>query len=190
MSKLLVSKPKQLDALFSPVRLEIVEALELFGPCSISEVSADLDRTPHSLYHHFHRLVDVGLIKEVDTRRSGARDEAVYDVCGRPVIVNDDLSTPKARTQRVKAARVLLRQAERDYAAAVEGAGKAEQLSPEVRRYRVRLRQGSIQKIRGHLDTIVELILAERLRASDQVPDSRWISWISLLAPQAPKDID
>ncbi len=190
MSKLVVDKAKQWEALLSPVRLEVVETLELFGPGSIAEVAAELERTPHSLYHHFHKLVSVGIIQEVDSRRSGARTEAIYDVCGRPVIIDFDLSTPKARGHRVRAARQLLRQAQKDYESAIEVAQNGDVPKPEVRRYRVRLGEESVQKIRDHLDAIVEVVLTERLRASEKAPGSRWISWVSLLAPQEPGELD
>ncbi len=164
MKKLVIDKPKQWEVLSSPVRMEIVEFLELYGPESIAGIAGQLARTPQSLYHHFRQLQDAGIIQVDHTRVSGAREESVYAVCGRPVIIRYEPDTPRTRALRVKAARQLLRQAERDYEQAVlstEG-------EPEVRRYRAPLKTGSVMMIKRHLDAIRRVILEERVDPSSQ----------------------
>jgi predicted ArsR family transcriptional regulator len=187
MAKLILRKPEQWEALFSPVRLEIVQNLELHGPSSIAEIAGELGRTPHSLYHHFHKLVEVEILQIDETRRIGRRDEAVYSVQGRPVILSYEPDNAETRELRVKAASSLLRQAARDYERSLQSATRpAEQ--PEVRRYRVRLRPSSAKQIQKHLNAIVQLILDERVTADSGGRDRRWYTWLSLLAPQPPEE--
>ena len=183
MGQLVLKKPKQWQVLFSPIRMDVVGHLELYGPGSIAEVARELGRTPHSLYHHFKKLVDAGILRIEETRRSGAREEAVYSVCGRPVIVRYEPDTARTRALRAKATAHILQQAARDYRRALE-APTLESEQPELRRYRMRLRPASVRKIRRHLDAIIDVILNERVPSVENTPDACWYTWVSMLAPQ------
>lgn len=187
MNPFVVQQPKQWQALLSPVRLEIVGHLELYGPSSIAEVAFELGRTPHSLYHHFRTLVEVQIVQVEGIRRSGARDQAVYSLRGAPVIVRYEPDTRRTRAIRVKAGLKSLRQAGREFEQSVQsmGAGDPE---PEVRRYRMRLRPRTAARIERHLDAIVDIILKERLTAKQTPADARWYTWVSMLASLAEPD--
>jgi len=67
----------QLEALVSPVRVEIVEHLQARGPRTSAELARDLARSRSSLYYHLHRLVEVGLVTE-SSDGEGSRGEARY----------------------------------------------------------------------------------------------------------------
>lgn len=183
MKKLVLDKPKQWKVLSSPVRLEVVEILELYGPSSIAEVASRLARTPHSLYHHFRELVEAGIVREDHTRRSGARSEAVYEICGRPIILRYEPDSAESRRMRLKAVRLLLRQTERDYERSVSSILGKEKNQPEARRYRAPLRPSSVKKIQRHMDAIVRTILEERVDPSRQGKGANWFSWTGILAP-------
>lgn len=183
MGQLVLKKPKQWQVLFSPIRMDVVAHLEVDGPGSIAEVARELGRTPHSLYHHFKKLVDAGILRVDETRRSGAREEAVYSVCGRPVIVRYEPDTARTRALRAKAVAHVLQLAAREYQRSLESpVSKCGQ--PELRRYRMRLRPASVRKIRRHLDAITDVILKERVPGVENTPNAHWYTWVSMLAPQ------
>lgn len=92
-----VSSPEQLEAIASPGREEVIDAVALIGPCSVSELALQLGRSRHALYYHVKALRDCGLLLEASRPVAGARDTRFYDVPGRPVSVRFDLSTPKRR---------------------------------------------------------------------------------------------
>ncbi|WP_029923501.1 ArsR/SmtB family transcription factor [Nevskia soli] len=98
MSKpFVVSSPAQLEVIASPGREEVIDAVVLIGPCSVSELARQLGRSRHALYYHVKALRDCGLLIETSRPVAGARDTCFYEVPGRPVSVRFDLSTPMRR---------------------------------------------------------------------------------------------
>ncbi len=183
MKKFILSQPEQWVALSSEVRLQIVDLLEADGPRSVAEIAAEVGKTPHALYHHFRKLEQVGIIQIDHTRRSGSREEAVYDVCGRPVVLRLAPDTEATRAMKVKSARKLLRQAERNYEAAMRAAPKDSrpEAQPELRHHLARLHPPSVRKIEQHLNAIYELMTQERVPAAEATPDTKRYSWMTLL---------
>lgn len=80
-----INSPAQIRALESPMRQEIVDAITGIGPCSITELAASLSRAPDSLYFHVRKLVKVGLVQEVERRKEGRHESAIYAMPGRSV---------------------------------------------------------------------------------------------------------
>jgi DNA-binding transcriptional ArsR family regulator len=133
----LVSTAKQLRVLASPGREEIIDAVGLLGPCSVSALASFLGRSRHALYYHVRALHEAGLVVAVESgsdtdgsrvRRPGRRANsgsgasirgsqraAQYDLPGRPLIVRYDLSTPRMRGAVVALARSRLRSAARGF---------------------------------------------------------------------------
>ncbi len=70
----------QIECLASRVRDKLLVLFCLHGPCSIKEIAKYFDTYPEGLYHHVKKMVAAGIVDEVATRRSGHRDESVYDV--------------------------------------------------------------------------------------------------------------
>lgn len=79
-AKVLLLTSNQIRALRSAVRQEIVDAAQASGPCSVVELASLTGRAADSLYFHLRKLLKVGLLEEVAVRRSGRRDETIYDV--------------------------------------------------------------------------------------------------------------
>jgi DNA-binding transcriptional ArsR family regulator len=107
----LVSSPQQLEAIASPGREAVIDAVVLIGPCSVSELARQLGRSRHSLYYHVKALRDFGLLLETRRHIPGARETLFYDVPGRPVVVRFDLSTPQRRRAVTMLSRARLRTA-------------------------------------------------------------------------------
>jgi hypothetical protein len=70
---------EQVQCLRSPFRSDLVRAFRLYGPASIPELAPKLNRDQDSLYHHVRKLLLVGLLQQVETRKRATRTEAVYD---------------------------------------------------------------------------------------------------------------
>jgi len=117
---LVLKHPRQLGALVSPVRVEIVEALQASGPQPIRALAAQIGRTPHSLYHHFRCLQAAGLVAVRETRRRGRRDEAVYALAAERLVVPERARSAAHVDALTRSTSALLRRAERNFRRAVE----------------------------------------------------------------------
>jgi len=94
----IVKSHKQLLALASPGREDIIDAVAVLGPCAVAELARFLGRSRHALYYHVRVLRDCGLLMETQVEGKGAKPTAHYDLPGRPVLVRYDLSSPKTRS--------------------------------------------------------------------------------------------
>ena len=124
---------RQLRAIVSPIRQEIVDAVAASGPCTISELADSLGRRPTALYAHVSALRAVGLLQRVGVRSNGGRPSAVLMVPGRPMYLDYDIVDPKRRKLIAHYAAGMLRNAGRDFVAAtahpkVTTAGKSRSL--------------------------------------------------------------
>jgi hypothetical protein len=124
---------RQLRAIVSPLRQEIVDAVAASGPCTVSELAHSLGRRPTALYAHVSALQAVGLLRRVGERSNGGRPSAVLKVPGRPMYLDYDITDPKRRKLITWYAAGMLRNASRDFVAAtthpeVKTAGKTRSL--------------------------------------------------------------
>jgi predicted ArsR family transcriptional regulator len=109
----------QLGSLTSPIRLAIVQRLEVDKEATARELARRMGRPVTSLYHHLQQLEDVGLLRIVAERKGARRPEAVY------AMVADTISSAQAvktRAGRETYSRAALRVAEagaRAFSAAV-----------------------------------------------------------------------
>lgn len=102
-----IREKKQVAALISPVRQEIVDAVAAAGPCTMARLGELLGRRADTLYYHVTELVKVGLLVEVGRERTGKRFGAVYDVPGRPLVIDYE-AAGTAGVGRVIAAAIRL----------------------------------------------------------------------------------
>ncbi len=114
-----IRRRDQIAALESAVRQEIVDTIQAAGPLSASEISGLMGRPADALYYHLKRLVKVGLLLVRATRRSGRRDEAVYDLAGHPLVLDYPVSAEGKDHPLSGLVRSMLRTAEKDFRAAV-----------------------------------------------------------------------
>jgi len=90
-----VHAPAQVRALIAPARQEIVDVLDATGPCPVAQVAALLGRPADALYHHFRRLLKVGLVVETGRRQVGRHAFATYDLATRPMQLHRDPAAGK-----------------------------------------------------------------------------------------------
>lgn len=115
----LIKRRDQLAALESAVRQEIIDTIQAAGPLAAPEISALLGRPADALYYHLRRLTNVGLLVITETRRSGRRDEAVYDLAGHPLVLEYPVPPSQESHPLARLVRSMLRTADRDFRAAL-----------------------------------------------------------------------
>lgn len=77
--------------ILSPVRREIVEAMQELGPCPIAEVAAASGRPADALYRHVALLVKAGFLVDAGTRKGKRNPERLYDAAA------NDFRAPNVR---------------------------------------------------------------------------------------------
>jgi DNA-binding Lrp family transcriptional regulator len=161
---LIIEDPARQAALTSPVRLELLEHLGVIGPASVRDLATRMERTTHALHYHVRQLVAAGVIEQTGSRKSGPRDEALYDVVAERFEVAVDTRRRADERPQVKLARAVLRRADRDYAALA--ASDPERLDADdvyAGRLRGRLSARARADVIKHIRAI-ERIFVEELR--------------------------
>lgn len=77
--------------ILSPVRREIVEALQELGPCPIADVAAACGRPADGLYQHVKVLLKAGFLVDAGTRKGRRNTERLFDAAA------DDFLAPSIR---------------------------------------------------------------------------------------------
>jgi hypothetical protein len=107
--------PRQLQAISSPGRDEIVDAVGSIGPCSITQLAQFLGRSRNGLYYHVRALRDCGMLLETYQTGGGKQKTARYDVPGRPIVVYFDATIGKSRRAVLQLVGARLRSAMRGF---------------------------------------------------------------------------
>jgi predicted ArsR family transcriptional regulator len=115
----LIKRRDQLATLESAVRQEIVDTIQAAGPVSAVEIATLMGRPADALYYHLKRLVRVGLVVVKTTRRTGRREEGVYDLAGHPLVLDYPVHAEGREHPLSRLVRSMLRTGERDFRAAV-----------------------------------------------------------------------
>src|SRR5215470_12575557 len=117
----ILSRPRQVGALASPVRQEIVDTLEaLGGEAPVAALAAQLGRPSDGLYYHLRLLVRAGLLEEVADDGDGRRYRTGGGGRGLRLQYQPGPTANARAVERVAAG--MLRTARRDFAAAIRRA--------------------------------------------------------------------
>jgi DNA-binding transcriptional ArsR family regulator len=76
VEELRIDDPAVLAALYDPLRYRIFRLLE--APRSVAELADGVGMPANRLYYHVRRLVDAGLVRQVDARANGRHTERIY----------------------------------------------------------------------------------------------------------------
>src|SRR5262249_10319210 len=80
MRTALISAPRQLAVLRSPLRQEMLDVIARWGrPVALAQVAAMLGRPADGLYYHARLLERAGLVRATTKRTSDNRAEPVYE---------------------------------------------------------------------------------------------------------------
>lgn len=108
---------KELRALASSARQEIIDVLAQMGRVSVPELAQALSRPPDTLYYHLRILQKAGLVENVGSRLSGVRTEALYRA--RNLNIDYEASRRVSEKALIGVARSMLRLGIRDFGDAV-----------------------------------------------------------------------
>lgn len=167
-----IKRRDQIAALESAVRQEIVDTIQAAGPLSAPEVSTLMGRPADALYYHLKRLVKVGLLVVKATRRTGRRDEAVYDLAGHPLVLDYPVKVAGHEDPLSRLVRSMLRTGERDFRAAV-GTGQArpdgDRRNLWAGRRHAWLSPRDLERVNGLVDQLVAIMTRARKPATGEL---------------------
>jgi DNA-binding transcriptional ArsR family regulator len=84
-----IEDPAVLAALYDPLRYRLFRLLET--PRSVAELAVEAGMPANRLYYHLRRLVDVGLVRQVDARANGRHTERIYGRAAARITFAGDL---------------------------------------------------------------------------------------------------
>jgi DNA-binding Lrp family transcriptional regulator len=148
---------RHLETVAHPLRLEILERLQLDGPDSIAGLAKKLDRRPNALSYHVLLLERAGVLTRAGSRRSGRRDEAIYDLAAASIALGIDPRSSPMRRAATRSAGVVLRMAHREIRRALEdGMCSAAAMAgrPLGRRVKAWLTDEDLSRVQQRLDQI------------------------------------
>lgn len=156
-----ITDRRQIEALSSPLRQEIVDALGQHGAMTIHALGELLERAPDGLYYHVRQLVALGLLREAGSVPSGGREAMRYDLAGRPMrIVHRAGDAPQLDAVK-RSITALLRVGGRDAHKALDaGIVRVDPSAPEFFGMRARtwLDEAELARVRELLQELARVI--------------------------------
>ena len=154
-----IRSAKQVRALRTPLRQEIVHALTKLGASTVRELADELGHEPPALYYHVHALEEAGIAVEIDKRRGGSRPEAVYELVAERIMIDRSESSGPFLAALADLQRATLRTAEKELEAALKArdrkdAGEA----PALLRLASRLKPHDAARAMKMLHELVEFL--------------------------------
>lgn len=175
----LLEDPRQVQALSSVFRLEIVDVLDHAGPASVAEIAAYLGRATAPLYHHIRVLHRTGVIERVSDRRPNGHRGTLYALTDPRFARSVAGARKSGRSARAIGA--TLRAAEREFRSAVErevSTGSPIQ-SLRTMRHTARVTPDVLAEVDRRLDEIAAFLQASH----DPLGAGEIYAWTTVLAP-------
>jgi DNA-binding transcriptional ArsR family regulator len=179
-----------LRALASPARIEVVEVIQIRGPSTVAEISAQLGRAPDSLYHHLKQLERAGIVERQGTKRSGGRSGAVYGLCDPEVgAESNDESASDERDAMADLGGAILRLTERDMRSALtvdwEAVTDFDGLSefPLVQRTKAWLNPKEAKQLTSMVEGLLSFMRARAVRIVPHDSSARLFALTQVLSP-------
>jgi DNA-binding transcriptional ArsR family regulator len=175
-----------IEALASPMRMELVGHFVYAESLSVSDLARRTGRPATSIYHHVHRLLEAGLLREVGTRPKGKRFETLYALSDPWVQADVKPDESSSLEHLLKALRAALNMAARDVEAAlprddVEHEGPARSLWSM--RAHLRASPELLSDLNAHLTAIEERLRREAAKPPAPRADDQYLSLTVVLAP-------
>jgi DNA-binding transcriptional ArsR family regulator len=155
-----ISSKKQLSALTSALRQEILDVLTQMRTTSVAELAATLGRPPDALYYHLRILMRAGLVEDVGRRSTGRREEGLFRAIARDLRIDYGVARRGQGKTLTAVAGSMLRLGMRDFRRAV--GNEAVVVSGKDRELWAARRTGWLTKpeLRGVLEAIEGLAQA------------------------------
>lgn len=168
-----IKSRRQLRALTSPVRQEVVDIVATCGPLAVREMAPLLGRKPTALYYHVSNLCRVGLLLEVRRPDAAGRGESTYATPGRVMRIVPTAGNADLYAEIVAS---TLRVAERDLRRALAGGSDLGTKPRPLWGGRIKgwVTKRELEKINAYFEAIIELLKRR------PVPGSRLhtVTWI------------
>ncbi|MBI3449991.1 MAG: helix-turn-helix transcriptional regulator [Acidobacteria bacterium] len=149
----------QLDALVSPIRLEILEQFRDRRALAIADVARRMERSATSLTYHVAKLARAGILVRTGMRRSGGRSHSLYALAGERLAVGVRAGSRPALDAASRSIATMLRLAAREAGRALAagcGDARRKSASPFVRRIRTRLTDADAESLARRLEELQE----------------------------------
>jgi hypothetical protein len=153
--------------LASPVRIELIGALQTHGPSSIRQLAVHLGRPADGLYHHVRLLLQAGVIRQTGEQKTGRHQEAIFGLVAPRIGAALNPASLAGRHEVVRAAHAALRMAAREFAAAVENCdepGPGKKIGLRASRQKVWLTDKALAQLLGSLQKIERFLTAQNRR--------------------------
>jgi DNA-binding transcriptional ArsR family regulator len=171
-----ISRPEHVEALASPMRQRIVDRIEALGPSAIRELALSLDVAADSLYYHVRRLQGIGLLSVGSRRQGGSRrSEAVVSLAAPRWHIAYE---PRNARAVLKVGRVILRQAQRDFALGVrqpQAVTRGALRNLWALRLESSLGPADVRRINRHLAGILKVLRGARRNPSRELMAVSWV---------------
>jgi len=113
-----IAEPRQLKALSTPIRHDIIDRLTAMGPLSVKALANVLGRKPTAIYRHLITLEKLGLVEASRTSGGRGRPAMIYRAAAPQMRIARAPRVKGNRGPMAKIANAMARQAAREYAAA------------------------------------------------------------------------
>ena len=158
-----VVREDQVECLSSAVRMTLIDRLAVDGPMSAEEIARAISLKPTAVYHHLAKLVRCGLVLEVGKRTlpGAKKPQVLYNTPSPKMRLMRALNMPELAPRVMGCVTATLRQADRDFAAALDAGGNITD-GPDRNlgffRLAARPSAETLQAINDHLWAIAELM--------------------------------
>ncbi|MEC4593147.1 MULTISPECIES: winged helix-turn-helix domain-containing protein [Nitrospirillum] len=161
MSSTHILTQPQLDCLTSPIRLAIIQRLEIDKQATAREIAQRMGRPVTSLYHHLKQMEEIGLLRVVGERRGARRPEAVYAMVADHLSSSSAVGTEEGRRTYARAALRVAEAGARAVSAAIEGGTprfEGDQRTLAARFHVVRANAAKLARINRALNALEEAL--------------------------------
>ncbi len=117
-----ISNPKQVAALRSAARQEVVDVLAEMGSVSVAEIASTLGRPADALYFHLRALQRARLVEKAGYRKRGGRTEALFRTVARELFLHYEPRDEANRRGITAVVSSMLRLGIRDFGRAFQSA--------------------------------------------------------------------
>lgn len=111
LPKFILRTPEQIRALGAPATHDVFLGLLKIGRGAIADIAPIVGKSPHALYHHMDKLVDVGLVRVDGEQRKGARTEKIYRPVAHLLFTDPENNDPQYRAALIENAVAQTRRA-------------------------------------------------------------------------------
>lgn len=153
----LLTSARQVEAIASPLRVEIVEHLAQAEPSSVADLARLMGRPATALHYHVNLLHRAGILRVAGRRAAGKRSEALFEPAAKAFAVAARPGQEQSVSEALHTLGATLRLAQREAARAMRRArvcGRGPGRNLHSRRLRARLPAATLRRVNRLLDEL------------------------------------